>query len=115
VLQIASGKLYPSGAGRTNHLRGVLYSNLVLAGMGDMLIVTAAGALLQADRLGSSPQALVYEVTERIEVGTNASGTLISHTIQPYLHDFAVVVSFFLRADMHAGLRAVLTPSERET
>jgi hypothetical protein len=59
MLQIASGKLYPDGVGRTNHLRGILYSNIVLAGRESTTIVTAAGTLLQVDRLGNPPQPLV--------------------------------------------------------
>jgi hypothetical protein len=97
VLQIASGKLYPNGAGRKNKLRGVLYSNLVLIGLEDKPIVTAAGTLLQVDPFGSQ-RPLVYELTEQMEDGAVAPGVLISHGVQPYLHDFAAVVSFVLRA-----------------
>jgi hypothetical protein len=97
VLQINSGKLYPNGVGRRNKLRGVLYSNLVLAGLDDTPIVTAAGTLLQVDPFGS-PRPLVYELTEQMEDGAIAQGVLVSHGVQPYLHDFAAIVSFVLRA-----------------
>ncbi|MCA7118382.1 MAG: hypothetical protein LGL72_03020 [Acidibrevibacterium sp.] len=97
MLQITSGKLYPNGAGRKNKLRGVLYSNLVLAGLDDTPIVTAAGTLLQVDPFGV-PRPLVYELTEQMEDGEIAAGVLVSHGVQPYLHDFAAVVSFVLRA-----------------
>jgi hypothetical protein len=97
VLQITSGKLYPNGVGRKNKLRGVLYSNLVLAGLEDKPIGTAAGTLLQVDPFGS-PRPLVYELTEQMEDGGFVPGVLVSHGVQPYLHDFAAVVSFALRA-----------------
>lgn len=97
MLQINSGKLYPNGVGRTNALRGVLYSNLVLAGLEDTPIVTAAGTLLQVDPWGS-PRPLVYELTEQMEDSVTAPGVLVSHGAQPYLHDFAAVVSFVLQA-----------------
>jgi hypothetical protein len=97
VLQINSGKLYPNGVGRKNKLRGVLYSNLVLMGLEDSPIVTAAGTLLQVDPFGS-PRPLVYELTEQMEDAGGAPGVLISHGVQPYLHDFAAVASFVLRA-----------------
>jgi hypothetical protein len=97
VLQINSGKLYPNGVGRKNKLRGILYSNLVFMGLDDTPIVTAAGTLLQVEPFGS-PRPLVYEVTEQMEDGAVAQGVLISHGVQPYLHDFGAVVSFVLRA-----------------
>lgn len=97
MLQINSGKLYPNGVGRTNELRGILYSNLVLAGLDNTPIVTVAGTLMQVDPWGG-PQPLVYELTERMEGGAKASRVLISHGVQPYLHDFAAVVSFVLQA-----------------
>lgn len=39
---------------------------------------------------------MLYEMTERIEAHPSGRDFLISHTIQPYLHDFAAVVSFVL-------------------
>jgi len=96
MLQINSGKLYPNGVQRTNELRGVLYSNLRLIRQEDGPIVTKAGRLLQVDA-ASLPRPLVYEVTEQFEDNIMASGVLISHGVQPYLQDFAAVVSFVLR------------------
>jgi hypothetical protein len=96
MLQINSGKLYPNGVRRTNELRGVLYSNLFLMRMEDGPIVTKAGRLLQAEAT-NLPRPLVYEVTEQFEDDTVAAGVLISHGVQPYLQDFAAVVSFVLR------------------
>ncbi|MHB8392734.1 MAG: hypothetical protein ACYDBH_24660 [Acidobacteriaceae bacterium] len=46
MLQITSGKLYPNGVGRKNKLRGILYSNLILTGLDDTSIGTAAGTLM---------------------------------------------------------------------
>lgn len=96
MLQINSGKLYPTGVQRTNELRGILYSNLLLMRMEDGPIVTEAGRILQADAT-SLPRPLVYEVTEQFEDNGRAPGVLISHTVQPYLTDFSAVVSFALR------------------
>lgn len=95
MLQINSGKLFQSGVGRTNKLRGVLYTNLVLAGLDDLPIETAAGSLLPAEPLGF-PGSVVYELTERLEDGRMASGVLISHTVKPYLNDFSFVMAFSL-------------------
>ena len=97
MLQINSGKLYTNGVGRKNKLRGVLYSNLVLMGLDDTSIITDAGALLPVDSF-SRPRPLIYELTEQMEHSGSKPGLLISHGVQPYLHDFAAVVSFALRA-----------------
>jgi hypothetical protein len=96
MLQITSGKLYPNGVGRKNQLRGVLYSNLIIAGLEDAPIVTDAGSLLQAETIGT-PTSIIYELTEQMESDEIAPGILISHGVQPYMHDFAAVVSFALR------------------
>jgi hypothetical protein len=124
MLQINSGKLYPNGVRRTNELRGVLYSNLLLFRMDDGPIVTAAGRLLQADATGT-PRPLIYEITEQFEDDAIKAGVLISHTVQPYLQDFAAVVSFILRvtctpdADLCARLLSgkrslgVMTPPDK--
>ena len=125
MLQINSGKLYPNGVRRTNELRGVLYSNLFLFRMDDGPIVTAAGRLQQADATGT-PRPLIYEITEKFEDdAVRAAGVLISHTVQPYLRDFAAVVSFILRvtctpdADLCARLLngkrslGVMTPPDK--
>lgn len=47
MLQINSGKLFQNGIGRTNSLRGVLYTNLKLPWQRD--VVTAAGTLRETD------------------------------------------------------------------
>jgi hypothetical protein len=124
MLQINSGKLYPNGVQRTNELRGVLYSNLFLFRMDDGPIVTAAGRLQQADATGT-PRPLIYEITEKFEDDAIRAGVLISHTVQPYLRDFAAVVSFILRvtctpdADLCARLLngkrslGVMTPPDK--
>lgn len=95
MLQINSGKLYPNGVGRTNRLRGVLYTNLALLDLDDLPIETAVGTLLQTEPLGD-PGTLVYELTERLEDDRVAPGVLVSHGVTPYLSDFAYVVSFAL-------------------
>jgi len=96
MLQINSGKLYPDGVGRTNELRGVLYSNLFLLRMDDGPIVTAAGRLRQVDSTGT-PRPIIYEITEQFEDNAIQVGVLASHGVQPYLQDFAAIVSFILR------------------
>lgn len=97
MLQINSGKLYPNGVGRTNDLRGVLYSNLVLAGWGETPVVTAAGTLLPVES-SEVPAPLVYGITERMESEGVTQGFLVSHGVQSYLQDFAAVAAFFFKA-----------------
>lgn len=93
--------------------------------MDDGPIVTAAGRLKQADATGT-PRPLIYEITEKFEDDAiKAGGVLISHTVQPYLQDFAAVVSFILRvtctpdADLCASLLngkrslSVMTPPDK--
>ena len=117
MLQINSGKLYRQGVGRTNHLRGVLYTNLVLGGWGETPIVTAAGTLLTTDS-SDHPAPLVYELTERMEDHGITQGVLVSHGVLPYLQDFAVVAAFFLQAtctpDVTLGAR-LLGPARSVT
>lgn len=93
MLQINTGKLYERGVGRTNQLTGVLYANVRLPYQ--RVIITGAGTLRST---GSGPVdlALVYDLEERIETANPAPGVLISHTVGPYLDDFAVVASFGL-------------------
>lgn len=93
MLQINTGKLYTRGVGRTNQLTGVLYANVRLPH--GRAIVTGAGTLRPT---GSGPMdlALVYEIEERIETADPAPGVLASHTVGPFLDDFAVVASFGL-------------------
>lgn len=95
MLQINSGKLYQRGVGRRNNLRGVLYTNLKLMGREEP-IVTVAGNLLPSDSR-HSPNTVVYELVEQMETAEVAPGVLISHTVEPYLHDFSAVVAFALR------------------
>jgi len=95
MLQINSGKLYPNGVLRTNELRGVLYSNLFLMRMDESPIVTRAGRLLQVEAT-NLPRPIIYEVTEQFD-DEIMHGTLASHGVQPYLQDFAAVISFVLR------------------
>jgi hypothetical protein len=97
VLQINTGKLFSRGIGRTNRLRGVLYSNVRLPY--GRSIVTAAGTLLDTDGARGS-QAIVYEIEERIEGEAVGPGVLVSHTIAPYLADFAAIASFAFNAIM---------------
>ena len=104
MLQINTGKLFSMGIGRTNQLRGVLYTNLKLPWRDD--IVTKAGTLRSTDgRKGS--QALVYELLENMEQAGEASGILVSHNVQPYIQDFSAVASF--------ALNAIVTPDPELT
>ena len=99
MLQINSGKLFKREVGRTNHLRGVLYSNLELRYGYD--VVTAAGTLRQTDGPRGS-RAIVFEIDERIEAPEDGPEFLISHTIAPYLADFSALATF--------GLKALVSP-----
>lgn len=91
MLQIASGRLFKGKPGRRNELRGVLYTNLR---MYNRTLETAAGRLLSASDLSDS-KTLVYELTEFIE-DVPGTGALVSRGIDPYLRDFAAVLSFAL-------------------
>ena len=91
MLQIASGKLFRSGPGQRNQLRGVVYTNLLLHGRA---IETEAGRLLPTDSFQDT-KALVYEFTELIEQAPR-EGVVVSHGVDPYLKDFAAIVSFTL-------------------
>jgi hypothetical protein len=91
MLQIASGKLFKSAPGQRNQLRGVVYTNLLLHGRA---IETEAGRLLPTDSFQDT-KALVYEFTELIEQAPR-EGVVKSHGIDPYLKDFAAIVSFTL-------------------
>jgi hypothetical protein len=99
MLQINTGKLFTRGIGRTNSLRGVLYSNLRLAYGHDL--VTTAGTLRETDG-GRGSRAIVFEIDERIEAQEVGPGVLISHTISPFLEDFSAVATF--------GLRGMVSP-----
>ena len=88
-LQMASGKLFRSEPARTNELRGILYSNLVLPEP----LQTNAGRLVPTDSL--RPGGLVYEMKEHMEHPPEA-GVLVSRGTDPYLSDFAAVTAFGL-------------------
>lgn len=94
MLQIATGKLFTRPVGRENLLRGMLYTNAVLAREG--AVETAVGRLLPSSSYSMRPTVLVYEFTERMEGEERGPGVLISSTVDPYLQDFSVVVSFAL-------------------
>ena len=90
MLQIASGKLFQSEPGQRNELRGILYTNLFLH---ERTIETDAGRLLSVSSLPA--KALVYELTELIEQPPGV-GVVASHGMEPYINDFAAIVSFAL-------------------
>ena len=92
MLQIGSGKLFARDAIRRNELRGVIHSNLRLTG--EIPVETMAGRLLPTNAIANT-QTLVYEFTELIEDSPAYEGT-ISYGIDPYLRDFAAIVSFAL-------------------
>jgi hypothetical protein len=94
VLQINSGKLFTRPVGRENVMRGVLYTNAIL-GKSEAL-ETAAGRLLSASSFSCRPQVILYEFTERIEGEVAGPSILVSHGVDPYLHDLAIVVGFAL-------------------
>lgn len=92
MLQIASGKFFSQEPAQSNQLRGVLYTNLQLGNRDP--IETVAGRLLPTSSLGD-PGTVVYEFTELIE-DTPAPGVPSSHLLDPYIDDFAFIVSFAL-------------------
>lgn len=92
MLQIASGKFLSQPPAQSNHLRGVLHTYLPMATSDP--IATAAGRLLPTSS-PSPPSAVVYEFTESIE-DPPAPGAVASHLVDPYIDDFASVVSFVL-------------------
>ena len=94
MLQIATGKLFTKPAGRENLLRGMLYTNAILAR--ENAVETAAGRLLPSSSYSIRPTVLVYEFTERMEGEEQGPGVLVSSTVDPYLQDYSVVVSFAL-------------------
>lgn len=92
MLQIASGKLFAQKPAQSNQLRGVVYTNLQL--FGGEPIETGAGRLLPTSSLSDTKDA-VYELTELIE-DPPAPGVMSSYGIDPYMNDFAAIVSFAL-------------------
>lgn len=101
MLQINTGKFHTRSLEYENDLTGVLYSNarLLTGGLGPDSVTTAAGILTEAGRSGDI-QNLVFEMVERIEETTRGpgKGVLISHTVEPYLPDMAVIASFSTQA-----------------
>lgn len=93
MLQINTGKMFVRKPEYINNLRGVLYTNLRL--VGTEKIKTTAGTILAAGS-GLDDPAVIYELTEQIEARADGPGVLISHCVEPYAKDFAVVVSFAL-------------------
>ena len=114
MLQIASGKLFSSEPARRNELRGVLCSNLVVFHEG--AIATAAGKVLPTTMAPGRQGQLVYEFTEFIEE-TRGPGVITSHGIEPYIHDFAAVVSLGFNATCTVSADATLriTAGDRST
>lgn len=103
MLQINTGKLFTRGVGRTNALRGVLYSN---GWFYQDDLQTAAGNL-RATGGERGDLAVVYELEERIEDEKDGPGVLISHTVTPYLRDFSVLASFGLNLIVSTDVNAV--------
>ena len=95
MLQIASGKLFTSDPTRINNLRGILYSNLLI--QEDYIIETSAGRLVPTSFTPGRLRELVYEFQEHIEDPIRP-GALVSYGIEPYINDFATVVSLGLNA-----------------
>lgn len=93
MLQINTGKLFTLSVERVNRLTGVLYSNLRLPHGRD--IQSSAGTL-RSTGFGPTDLALVYEINEQIELVPTGPGALASHTVRPYLEEFAVVAAFGL-------------------
>lgn len=79
---------------RENLLRGMLYTNAILAR--EEVIETAVGRLLPSSSYSIRPTVLAYELTERIEEEEQGPGVLVSSGIEPYLQDYSVAVSFAL-------------------
>lgn len=94
MLQIATGKLFCRHVGWENLLRGMLYSNAQLEH--EVVLETAAGKLIPSSRSSIQPTVLVYEMQERMEAEDRGAGVLVSCCVEPYLSDFAVVMSFAL-------------------
>ena len=92
MLQITTGKFFPNPAGRTNQLRGILYTNLRLGR--DEIIHTSVGDLIPSSSMISGPHALIFEFTEKIESGEIAPGVICSHGVEPYLDDMAAIFCF---------------------
>ncbi|HDS0923445.1 TPA: hypothetical protein QDZ10_001922 [Stenotrophomonas maltophilia] len=98
MLQINTGKLYPDGVGRSQTIRGIFYSNICLRGLPELH--TAAGVVIAADQLRGT-NTLILQMEERLADGRERPGVLISHGADPYVMDFALVMSFYFNAIAH--------------
>ena len=104
MLQIASGKLFTSTPTRVNNLRGILHTNLFLHD--DDTIETAAGTVLPTNFIPGRLAETVFEFKEYIE-DPPVPGGIVSSGIEPYIRDFASVLSL--------GLNVTCTVSSIET
>ncbi|MGF3027974.1 hypothetical protein ACQVP2_34930 [Methylobacterium aquaticum] len=91
MLQIGSGRLFSRETRRINNLKGVLYTNLKMAGRDT--IDTAIGRLVRTDLLRPSTS-IIYEYDEHIEATLDGRDVLVSHGIDSFLNDMASVISF---------------------
>lgn len=114
MLQIATGKLFIRPVLRTNRLRGVLYTNARF-GFEERVIETAAGTLTSTS-VSEGVQSIMFEMDERIETHSSGKDILISHTLGPFLDDFAIVGTFGLNVMMSADRDLVrdLTPKRAD-
>ena len=112
MLQINTGKLFTRGVGRTNALRGVLYSN----GWFRFDDFETAAGTLRATGGERGDLAVVYELEEQIEEAEVEPGVLVSYGVTPYLRDFAALASFGLNLIVSTDVNVVrrLTNSEFE-
>jgi hypothetical protein len=94
MLQIATGKLFKNPVARENRLRGILYTNAIFWQAEP--IETAVGKLFPSSSHSISPTTLVYEFIEHMEQSAVERPLLLGSTVEPYLQDFSVVVSFAL-------------------
>ena len=76
MLQISTGKLFARPVGRENLLRGMLYTNAILAR--EEAVETVAGRLSASSSYSIRPTVLVYELTERMEAEEQGPGVLVS-------------------------------------
>jgi hypothetical protein len=93
MLQICSGKLFQRDIEYRNHVRGIIYTNLMLSR--EKKVDTEAGSLLSTSNMGQS-NAIVYELEELIETNGQGAGVLVSHGVGPYILDFSAILSFTL-------------------
>ncbi|MDE0644676.1 MAG: hypothetical protein OXH84_00340 [Gammaproteobacteria bacterium] len=93
MLQIACGKLFSQPPAFRNRLRGILSSNMLIEQ--EDAIETAAGRILPTSFISDLNGGLVYELDELME-HQPAPGVIVSSGIEPYIYDFAAVVSLAL-------------------